>query len=150
MCLFSTEMQHSVISTGKKRLLKQKNSEGEMYSFNWHHTEPFVKILSLLITRTKDANLRNSQCSCLHTLIQSLTLHTYGWLAITKQKDKFFPKFFHVHWHFYNPSIAVSYLFSHGFNLYKPNGLANCQSWLAVWQAQLVTHTSKWKNTNTL
>ena len=34
--------------------LKLKNSEGEMYSFNWYHTEPSLKFF---ITSTKYANL---------------------------------------------------------------------------------------------
>ena len=48
----------------KKRLLKEKNSEGEMYPYNCYHTDPFVKILlkeSVLITSTKNVKLCKSR-----------------------------------------------------------------------------------------
>ena len=69
------------------KLWKQKNSEGEMYSFNWYHTEPSLKFF---ITSTKYANLGNSQCYCSHTLI---CIHTVALVDNNEAKRQFFPRF---------------------------------------------------------
>ena len=62
-------------------LLKQKNSEGEMYSFNWYHTEPSLKFF---ITSTKYAML----------LFAHTNLYTYGRLVDNNEaKRKFFRVF---------------------------------------------------------